>query len=159
MKNIIILLISFNCFLMCYSQKKPNEIYLFFNKKPAIEIKNDTLLFQKFILDFNLASNAKEIFLKIDKNGNLIKNIKIKSSRDRNINLTYINENDNNVPMLIHKNQIKNSLMYEEIVANINPENFYEIVSNYDVYIIECELNDKEYYMAKKVFLEKLAGL
>ncbi|WP_445457313.1 hypothetical protein [Flavobacterium sp. HNIBRBA15423] len=157
--KIVALLLFFNAFFICYSQKGVKEIYLFIDKNPVVEVKNDTLLFQKFVIDFNENSKNKEINLSIDKERTLIKSFKIKPSNNRNLNLVYRNEKNHNIPIIVQKKDIKNVLFYNEIIESMNSENFSEIVSKFDLYLIEKDKDDKEYFIAKKVVLEKLSGL
>ncbi|WP_333659264.1 hypothetical protein [Flavobacterium sp.] len=153
--NLICLLIFINSF----SQEQKKNIYIFINQKPTLQIKNDTLNIQQFEINFDVKSSINPIHLTIDKSGNLIKNLTIKSSSNEIVKFKYENIKSNNIPLLINKKNIFNFLIYDEIVSQIKFKNFMNILNTFNVYIINAEYNSEEYFMAKKVNIEKYIGL
>ena len=66
MKNLLIVVLFLKWFFF-FSQNSKNDIYIFIAKKPSIEVVNDSILFQKFVIDYNTDYNGKEVKLSIDK--------------------------------------------------------------------------------------------
>ncbi|HQA75283.1 hypothetical protein [Flavobacterium sp.] len=157
MKKIQYFIILF-CFSFCFSQNEKQNIFIFIPEKPSIKIGNDTLNFQRFEINFN-SKHHKSLELIIDKLGNLQKKISLKSNISKLVYLNYESINSNNNPILVNPKDIKNFLTHDEIINNINFDNFINIINDFNVYVINSDYNLEDFFIAKKVKIEKYNGL
>ncbi|HEX8577876.1 MAG TPA: hypothetical protein VF677_16445, partial [Flavobacterium sp.] len=135
MKKLLIYL-TFISALMCNAQGAKQDLYIFVNQKPTIEVNNESLVFQKFNLDFDSRCNGTTINLMINELGNLEKNIKVKGTTNRIVSLIYKNKNKDNNALNVNREKIVNFLTYDEIICNLNIEKFMDIVLKFNVYLI-----------------------
>ena len=69
------------------------------------------------------------------------------------------NVNSNNNPIIVRGKDISNYLTLDEIIFQSDFENFNAIINNFNVYLINSKENSDDYYIARKVLIEKRSGL
>jgi hypothetical protein len=158
MKKLLIYFAFINA-LMCSAQGPKQDLYIFTNQKPIIDVNNKSFVFQKFNLDFDSRCNGTTLNVIINEIGNLEKNIKMKATTNKIVSLIYTNENAINNGLNINREKIINFLTYDEIICNLDIEKFMNIISEFNVYLINNERNNDSYYLAKKVTVERYPGM
>ena len=158
MRKLLIYLALINT-LICNAQGAKQDLYIFVNQKPIIEVNNKSFVFQKFNLDFDSKCNGTTINFVINELGNLEKSIKVKGTTNKIVSLIYKNENADNNALNVNREKIVNFLTDDEIICNLNIEKFIDIVLKFNLYIINNERNNNSYYLAKKVIIERYPGM
>ena len=159
MKNkiIIIILIFINTNLF-FSQIEKQNLYLFINQPPESNIVADTIIWQRFHINFESGKYATNT-LTVDKDGNLKQNLIIKATSNKIVVIDHKNFNFKNNATLILQKQIINYLIIEDVLKSCSFENFREISQKFNVFMIEEPKNSKPYYIAKKVEVIDYGGL
>jgi hypothetical protein len=155
-KLIATLLIIISC-AHAFAQTEKKNFYLLYHGDSGLLItqsKNDTINVEFFAIDFNRV-NVATYNLSFDKSGDLIKKPVIRPSHERVFRFSYTNYRSDNIPILVSKNAIGNSLTYDEVIYKVKSDDFLKILDNFNVYFINIDSTFDNYYMAKKVKLEK----
>ncbi|HEU4496160.1 MAG TPA: hypothetical protein VFR70_03840 [Flavobacterium sp.] len=159
MKKVMIFFAFINM-LACKAQNIEHSLFIFTDKNPVREISDGSFVYQKFDIDFEPICNSKIVDIKVNKNGILEKNIKVKATTNKIVSLIYKNQNaDNNNSRQVNQDDIVNFLTYDEIICNLDIEEFMKIASKFNIYIIQGERNSTRIYLAKKVTLERHSGM
>jgi oligoribonuclease NrnB/cAMP/cGMP phosphodiesterase (DHH superfamily) len=157
MRNLILTVIIILFYAQTNAQAEKKSFFLLYHNNSKIkktESKNDTINIELFTIDFNKV-NIVTYQISIDKFGNLSKRIQTKPIHEKIFEFSYTNSKSNNIPILISKNAIVNSLDYDEIISKVKSDDFLKILNNFNVYFINADLSFEDYYLAKKVKFEK----
>lgn len=149
--------ILFVC-VSCFSQEK--KIYIFYNRNSPVEVlydKKDNSPIE--IFKFNLNKDYLSNELSVEKDGTLMKKIRVKSGDNNYLTLKYENNVDNK-PLLVKQSEVKNTLYPHEIMA-VEYNNLLMALKQYDdIYLVDLESCVSDYCIARKVTivpaLEKL---
>ncbi|TYA52963.1 hypothetical protein [Formosa maritima] len=160
MKNVLVLL----CLIISchsFSQEINYDIYILLEKNSdfeVIESKNDTLLFQMFILKNQINSVDKNYIIK--KDGKLSTNIKIQSGNtNSSIFLIYENMKKQNNPLLKELKELNNVISYPSDFDHADLDNIYDLLKNSNqIFVIEFSDNFG-YSVVKKVRLKQFEPL
>ena len=156
--NLIISLFFFITINLIFSQVKKQDLYLFMNEPPESNIVADTIIWQRFHINFENGKYSTNTLL-VDNIGNLKQNLLIKATSNKIVVLDHKNMNFKNNATLILQKQIINYLIIEDVLKSCSFENFREISKKFNVFIIEEAKNSQPYYIAKKVEVIDYGGL
>jgi hypothetical protein len=140
-----------------YSQSDKKKLFILYKNDSGMRIgqsKNDTMSVEAYVIDFTKSSKSN-LVLDIGQDGNLKIKYNIVYSRLKILDFIYINQNSDNNPILVNKKTIRNVLKYNVIIDSIKDENFVKILNNFDIYFINEDEALEDYYVAKKVQLQK----
>lgn len=147
--------IVFFCNLQVFSQEdkvQKEDLYILFNTNDKNNyIKNDSIVYLSFYLNYNKFNDAKSIELKIDSNNNLekINWISGSTSSGSAIRFYYLSNNiTSNERAKVNLKNLKNLLEEDEIIKYVEFSNLKEILTKFNIYAIQKE---GEEYFAWKV--------
>lgn len=145
-----IVFFSFLFSLNCFAQK--SDLYLFLDED------NDSRIFRSYTSDSNFEVYYLSIKKKKDAGGN---ELVITAKSNPLIKITYLNNKNNNLPFVIRKSKIFNSISYPNYFYIENYKSIIEMLKkSKNIYIIESKYEeDKIFYMAKKVVYEVISKL
>ncbi|MGM5470452.1 hypothetical protein ACS386_09250 [Flavobacteriaceae bacterium LMO-SS05] len=154
MKKILILI--FIIPIVVLSQNKKQDLYVAYDKcsiHNITKISNDTLQFELYQIRFG-DKIKPEIEYSIAESGFVKKNISLSGKTYGFLSVTYINENNQNEPVEINKNEIVNVIMAENIIHSKNTD-FTTFFQNFkNIYIVDFSDKNSEIKLAKKVKIE-----
>ena len=154
MKKILILI--FIIPIIVLSQNKKQDLYVAYDKcsiHNITEISNDTLQFELYQIRFG-DKIKPEIEYSIAESGFVKKNISLSGKTYGFLSVTYLNENKQNEPVEINKNEIVNVIMAENIIHSKNTD-FTTFFQNFkNIYIVDFSDKNSEIKLAKKVKIE-----
>jgi len=154
MKKILILI--FIIPIVVLSQNKKQDLYVAYDKcsiHNITKISNDTLQFELYQIRFG-DKIKPEIEYSITESGFVKKNISLSGKTYGFLSVTYINENKQNEPVEINKNEIVNVVMAENIIHSKNTD-FTTFFKNFkNIYIVDFSDKNSEIKLAKKVKIE-----
>ena len=154
MKKILVLI--FIIPIVVLSQNKKQDLYIAYDKcsiHNITKISNDTLQFELYHIRFG-DKIKPEIENSIAESGFVKKKISMSGKTYGFLSVTYLNENKQNEPVKINKNEIVNVIMAENIIhsKNTNFTNFFQNFKN--IYIVDFSHENNEIKLAKKVKIE-----
>ena len=155
MKKIIFCFFILINFHFGFSQNSSFDISLILKEKVrVIEVVNDSLVYQEFFLKEKI-NHIKQSF-DFNKKGQLETKIEVPSSNDETfIKVVYKNVKNNNLPLLIKKENVKNILLFPENFKGIKIKEIRKLLNKAkNIYVIESD-SISGFYVLKKVFLEK----
>lgn len=153
-KVIFISSLIFNTFNLL-SQSSGFDISILLNKKTkTIEIVNDTLVYQEFILKEKINYIKHDTYF--NKNGILETRLIVPHiNRDLILKFIYENNKNKNTPLICKKNKVKNILTYPKDFIGIKIEKLRVLLNEAkNIYIIESD-SITGFYILKKVDLMK----
>ncbi|GGW75771.1 hypothetical protein DFQ11_1332 [Winogradskyella epiphytica] len=154
MKKILILI--FIIPIAVLSQNKKQDLYVAYDKcsiHNITKISNDTLQFELYQIRFG-DKIKPEIEYSIAESGFVKKNISLSGKTYGFLLVTYINENKQNEPVEINKNEIVNVIIAENIIHSKNTD-FTTFFQNFEnIYIVDFSDKNSEIKLAKKVKIE-----
>ncbi|HEX9981280.1 MAG TPA: hypothetical protein VGB50_12020 [Flavobacterium sp.] len=158
MKKLLIV-ISLLAIVEVLAQNSHPALYIFLT--PESEAKSsvasdDAVVLETYFLDF---SKSDRILYKLSmSSANVLnKNVTVKGGRSKLFVIKYLNEKGNNLPFIVSKKDIINSLTWEEIIYKTEPNNFAEILNAFKVvYLISAPSLAENYFIAKKVTIEEV---
>lgn len=161
MKNIkYILLIVLVLNLKAFSQdikEQKQDLYILFSSNDKIRfIKNDSLIYISFDLDYGKDKKFNSIKLEVDKNNNLNKNYLYGGARNPCIRFQYLSKMINHNQKCVDIKKLKNILEEEEIIKYIDINNLIEILNKFNVYAVK---NEDGKYFAYKVTYDFIGNL
>lgn len=144
-----------------FSQEKKQDLYIAYKDCSIhciVKNENDTLTLENYQIRFGDKAK-KESEFSVSPSGDLIVKISISGKTYPSLSLTYINKKNENPPLKINENQIKNKIWAEDIIYSKNTD-FISLFSNFEnIYLVDFNNKDEKIKTAKKVEVKLLRTL
>lgn len=146
--------------LLLFSQNIKQDLYIAYKDcslHTITKINNDTLTYENYQIRFG-DKVKPEIEFSVSESGDLLKKIKISGKSYPSLSLTYSNPNNENPPIIITENQIKNKIWAQNIIYSKNTD-FTTFFRNFkNIYLVDYNKNS-EIKTAKKIEITLLKSL
>ena len=150
--NKIIVLIFFSPLLL-FSQNKKQDLYIAYKDcslHTISKISNDTLTYENYQIRFGDKVHPENEF-SVSESGDLVQKLQLSGKNYPSLSLTYKNPNNENPPITITENQIKNKIWAHDIIYSKNTD-FTTFFRNFkNIYLVDYSNKDSEIKIAKKI--------